>query len=145
MRTPDNVKPERCYYIDWLRVLGMLVVFLFHSARFFDSIGWHVKNGQQHIGFDVFIAFCGGWIMPLFFLISGGSTFYALQRRSGRQYTGERFRRLVIPYLMGVLILVPKQTGKYDIHLEVKMPFTEKFNSYNGSPFHVNLAFGYRF
>ena len=34
---------------------------------------------------------------------------------------------------------------KYDIHLEVKMPFTGKFNSYGGSPLHVNLGLGYRF
>ena len=34
---------------------------------------------------------------------------------------------------------------KYDIHLEIKMPFTEKFNSYGGSPLHVNLGLGYRF
>jgi len=109
VRTPDNVKQERCYYIDWLRVLGMLVVFLFHSAHFFDSIDWHVKNGQNHIGFDAFIAFCAGWMMPLFFLISGGSTFFALQRRSGGQYIRERFKRLVIPYVMGVFILIPPQ------------------------------------
>ena len=35
--------------------------------------------------------------------------------------------------------------GRYDIHLEVKLPFTEKFNSYGGSPMHVNLGLGYRF
>jgi len=35
--------------------------------------------------------------------------------------------------------------GKYDIHLEAKMPFTGKFNSYRGSLFHVNLGLGYRF
>jgi glucan biosynthesis protein C len=110
VRTPDNVKQERCYYIDWLRVLGMLAVFLFHCARFFDSmIDWHVKNGQQHMGFNVFIAFCGGWMMPLFFLLSGGSTFYALKRRSSKQYIGERFKRLVIPYIMGIFILIPPQ------------------------------------
>ncbi len=34
---------------------------------------------------------------------------------------------------------------KYDIHFEIKLPFTEKFNSYGGSPFHVNLGLGYRF
>lgn len=32
-----------------------------------------------------------------------------------------------------------------DIHLEIKMPFTENFNGYGGSPFHVNLGLGYRF
>jgi hypothetical protein len=35
--------------------------------------------------------------------------------------------------------------GKHDIHLEIKMPFTERFNRYGGSPFHVNLGLGYRF
>ena len=32
-----------------------------------------------------------------------------------------------------------------DIHLEVKIPFTEKFNNYAGAPLHVNLGVGYRF
>jgi len=34
---------------------------------------------------------------------------------------------------------------RYDVHLEFKMPFTETFNSYGGSPAHVNLGFGFRF
>jgi len=34
---------------------------------------------------------------------------------------------------------------KYDVHVELKMPVTEKFNSYNGSPAHINLGIGYRF
>lgn len=109
MSISNNVKQERCYYIDWLRVLGMLVVFLFHSAHFFDSIDWHVKNGQHHIGFDAFTAFCAAWMMPLFFLVSGGGTYFALQRRSGGQYILERLKRLVIPYVMGVFVLIPPQ------------------------------------
>jgi len=34
---------------------------------------------------------------------------------------------------------------RYDVHLEFKMPFTEKFNFYGGSPAHLNLGFGFRF
>ena len=33
----------------------------------------------------------------------------------------------------------------FDIHAEFKIPFTEKLNSYGGSPAHVNLGLGYRF
>jgi hypothetical protein len=36
----------RYYDIDWLRVLGMITIFLFHNARFFNDEGWHVKNFQ---------------------------------------------------------------------------------------------------
>ena len=34
---------------------------------------------------------------------------------------------------------------KVDVHLEIKLPVTEKFNNYAGSPLHVNLGLGYRF
>ena len=34
---------------------------------------------------------------------------------------------------------------KIDVHLELKMPTTERFNSYNASPAHINLGIGYRF
>jgi len=34
---------------------------------------------------------------------------------------------------------------KYDVHIELKVPFTEAFNSYGGSPAHLNLGIGYRF
>jgi hypothetical protein len=34
---------------------------------------------------------------------------------------------------------------KLDVHLEMKVPFTEKFNSLGGSPAHINLGIGYRF
>jgi len=34
---------------------------------------------------------------------------------------------------------------RYDIHLEIMMPFTEKFDAYGGSPLHTNLGLAYRF
>jgi len=34
---------------------------------------------------------------------------------------------------------------RYDVHMEFKFPFTERLNSYNGSPAHINLGIGYRF
>jgi len=34
----------RLYYLDWLRVLAILTVFVYHSTRFFNLEDWHVKN-----------------------------------------------------------------------------------------------------
>jgi len=34
----------RLYYLDWLRVLAILTVFVYHSGRFFNMEEWHVKN-----------------------------------------------------------------------------------------------------
>jgi len=39
--------PERRYDVDWLRIIAMLAVFLYHCTRFFDPEGWHLKNTEQ--------------------------------------------------------------------------------------------------
>ena len=63
--------------LDWLRVLAILAVFVFHSGRFFDLGGWHVKNPTTYFGVQVWITFLANWLMPVVFAISGASLFYA--------------------------------------------------------------------
>lgn len=102
-------RQERRHDIDWLRVLAMFSVFLFHCARYFDNEGWHVKNPQLSFGFSVFVGILVQWIMPIFFVLSGSSSWFALNFRSARQYLGERFKRLFIPLIFGIFILIPPQ------------------------------------
>ena len=55
---------ERRYDIDWLRVIAMLAIFVFHSTRFFDPEGWHLKNPEQSV--ILFVAVRGliwPWVM----------------------------------------------------------------------------------
>jgi len=47
--------------------------------------------------------------MPLLFFISGTVSYYMLQRRSGWQFVMLRLRRLLVPVLFGMLVLVPPQ------------------------------------
>lgn len=100
---------ERRNDIDWLRVLAMFSVFLFHCARYFDHEGWHVKNPQLGLGFSVFVGILAQWIMPIFFVLSGMSSRFALNFRSAGQFIGERFKRLFIPLVFGIFILIPPQ------------------------------------
>jgi hypothetical protein len=139
---------KRSYDIDWLRILATGMVFLFHCARFFDEGGWHVKNNVTAFGASVFVAVVGQWIMPLFFLLSGLSTYYALTFRGNGQFVGERFRRLVIPFLeirqrSGAAILHPAPDGHRGDRLlhrklghtrvdEVSYPGRERFRHHHG-------------
>ncbi len=103
-------KEARHYDHDWLTVLAMLVIFLFHCARFFNFEDWHVKNNQLDAGMSLFVSIVAQWIMPLFFLLSGLSSAYSLKSRTAGDYIGNRFRRLVIPLTFGTFILlVPVQ------------------------------------
>ena len=77
---------ERRYDIDWLRVLTIMLVFFFHCARFFGGGPWHLKNPEESFVAHIFIMFLDLWIMPLFFLLSGAGSWYALRTRNGGQY-----------------------------------------------------------
>lgn len=105
----DSMK--RFYFIDWLRVLAMLAIFLFHADRFFDFDGWHVKNPEQNVISTIHIALFSIWIMPLFFVLSGASVYYSLQTRTKKAFVWERVKRLMVPLvLLGYFVTSPPQS-----------------------------------
>ncbi|MDH4267177.1 MAG: acyltransferase family protein [Deltaproteobacteria bacterium] len=99
-------KSARHYDNDWLTVLAMLIIFFFHCARFFNFEDWHVKNNQLDEGMTLFVAIVAQWIMPLFFILSGISSYYSLKSRTSGRYIGNRFQRLVIPLIFGTFVLL---------------------------------------
>lgn len=110
METNLQTKTERQFYIDWLRILLIFSVFLFHVGMIFNSWHWHVKNDTTYKGVLWYsMVLLHQWRMPLLFLVSGASTYFALGKRTSRQYLGERFKRLIIPLVVGVFTLVPVQ------------------------------------
>ena len=89
------------YELDWLRVLAILVVFLYHSTRFFNLGDWHVKNFDTYLWVEFWNIFATRWMMPLFFIISGASLFYAIGKSKGfRRFYVDKFMRLMIPVLL---------------------------------------------
>ena len=112
-----NEPPARLYYLDWLRVLAMLGVFFYHNARFFDGFSdWHVKNAATNLTASIYRAFVEQWGMPLFFLLAGAGTFFALKVIRPWQYVQERTLRLIIPLIFGMLIIVAPQAYYEAIH-----------------------------
>lgn len=96
------VEKKRFYDIDWLRVLGMFTIFLFHNARFFNEDDWHVKNFQLDFGMSVFVAILDHFIMPLFFVLSAIAIYHALKKRTNAEFMRERVVRLLIPLGVGM-------------------------------------------
>jgi peptidoglycan/LPS O-acetylase OafA/YrhL len=105
-----NEMDKRRYDIDWLRVLVMLAVFFFHCARFFGGGTWHLNNDEESIVALIFIGWLDMWFMPLFCLLSGVGSWYALRSRNDGQYVLERVKRILVPlYTVGLFLLLPSQ------------------------------------
>ncbi len=97
----DGKNIQRRYDIDWLRVLAILSVFVFHSTRFFDLGDWHVKNPVTYSAVQVWIEFASSWLMPFVFVISGASLFYAVGKSGTGQFIKDKVLRLLVPLVVG--------------------------------------------
>ncbi|NCF67496.1 MAG: acyltransferase family protein [Chloroflexi bacterium] len=127
--TKSNVKKSgRLYYLDWLRVILIFGVFLVHAVHPFDAlIPWYIKNAEQNSAVTAFLLLTNPWGIPLFFLVAGAGSKFALSRRSNKQYISERVNRLLIPFVVGSLLLSPLQAYLEALH---KGSFQGSFLSY---------------
>jgi glucan biosynthesis protein C len=137
MSVTKSSSPRR-YDLDWLRVCAIMTVFVFHSSRFFDTDGWHVKNPTTYFGVQVWITFLANWLMPLIFVISGASLFYAIKSRGARQFITDKVLRLLVPLIFGMFTHVMLQ-----VYLErlTHHQFTGSFYSF--IPHYFDGWYGY--
>jgi len=105
-----KVMTNRQHYVDWLRVIATIGIFLFHNSRAYDYGDWHIKNALTSLGATQFVEFMNIWMMPLFFVLSGASVYYSLKSRNGGTFLKERFFRIMIPWLLtGIFVMGPPQ------------------------------------
>ena len=103
-------KTVRLHYLDWLQVLAILGVFLFHAFHPFDDlVDWHIKNAEKSTLATFFTGFFNLWGMPFFFFMAGATSWFSLRWRTPGRYVRERVTRLLIPLIIGSIILTPIQ------------------------------------
>ncbi len=121
-------KNIRRYDLDWLRVIVFALLIFYHVGMFFVPWGWHIKNNVIYDWLRWPMLFLNQWRLPILFVISGMGTYYALGKRSMGKFVLERYLRLGIPLLVGMLLVVPPQ-----IYLEriVNGEFTGSYLDFN--------------
>lgn len=102
-----SARPKRRRELDLMGMLIVLGLIPFHTANVFDPLLFYVQNKPPSMVALVFVAFAGLWTMPLMMLIAGIATWYSLRKRTASEFVRERFRRLFIPFVAGLIILVP--------------------------------------
>ena len=54
----------------------------YHTGAIFANFDFHIKNNVTSTGLTIIDIFIDNWHMPLFFLLAGASTWFALNKRS---------------------------------------------------------------
>ena len=96
-------------FLDWLRVIAIFVLIFFHTGMLFVGWGWHITNDETIPALVWPMDLAHRLRMPLLFVIAGAGMWFALQRRSGKSFTGERTLRLLVPAIVGMFLIVPPQ------------------------------------
>ncbi len=101
----------RKHYLDNLRSLSILLLFPFHVFMIYNN--WGESNYIHGAALAVPSAInqiLYLFMMPLLFAVAGISSRYALHKRSAKQYVGERVRKLLLPLLFSMLLVLPVQS-----------------------------------
>lgn len=106
----SNTSSQRRTDLDWLRVIAVLLLVPFHAALIFlpdPALVAYVKDSQPSAVLAPLVDFLSRWQLEVLFFVAGAASWYALGGRSAGRYLAERLRRLLIPFILGLLTLVP--------------------------------------
>lgn len=106
MKHENQAYPRRSD-LDALRAGAMLLGIVLHaSLSFFPSL-WMVADSRSEPSFGVVFSAIHGFRMPLFFVMSGFFSAMLLHRRGWLALVGHRYRRVLLPLLLGMVTVVP--------------------------------------
>ncbi|WP_421762973.1 acyltransferase family protein [Ekhidna sp.] len=101
---------ERRYDIDWLRVIAIGLLLIYHIAIAFQPWGVLIGFIQTNDPMEsvwIPMSMLNIWRIPLLFFVSGMGVWFAIQRRNWKQLLTERSKRILLPFLFGMTVIIP--------------------------------------
>ena len=101
---------SRLCYVDWLRIIIVALLIPHHIAITFSHLGdvyVYLPIKDNSIYFFLQSTFLNLWFMRMLFFVSGISTFYALRKRTIKEYFKERCKKLLLPFVFAILLICP--------------------------------------
>jgi len=101
---------ERRHDIDWLRVIAIGLLLIYHIAIIFQPwalfIGF-IRSDESLEGLWKPMTMLNVWRIPLLFYVSGMGLYFALKKRNWKQLLVERSKRILLPFIFGIIAITP--------------------------------------
>jgi peptidoglycan/LPS O-acetylase OafA/YrhL len=124
---------SRRYDIDWIRVIAIGLLLIYHVAIAFQSWGIMLSFITAPTPWPALwlpMGMLNIWRIPLLFFVSGMGVYFALQNRTAGQLLWERTRRILVPFIVGVVLIVPA-------HIYLWQHYNGFKESYTPNPGHL--------
>jgi glucans biosynthesis protein C len=100
----------RRYDIDWLRVIAIGLLLIYHIAIGFQPWGMmigFITSPTSWTGLWLPMTLLNVWRIPLLFFVSGMGVYFAMQQRTWKELITERMLRIALPFVFGMFAIVP--------------------------------------
>lgn len=101
---------ERRHDIDWLRVIAIGLLLIYHIAIIFQPwamfIGF-IRSDELIENVWKPMSLLNIWRIPLLFYVSGMGVYFAIQKRNWKEMLLERGKRILLPFVFGMIAIVP--------------------------------------
>lgn len=118
---------ERRYDIDWLRIIAIGLLLIYHIGIIFQPWGIYYGFIQSSVtSSTLFIpmSMINIWRIPLLFFVSGMGVCFSLRRRNWKQLLIERSQRILLPLIFGVLFIVPLHVYLFQIYYDQEIVYS---------------------
>lgn len=117
----------RIHAFDLLRALAMTWGIFFHGALPFmetPAPDWPLRDPTYHATLLDFLVWASHRIrMPLFFIMSGYFSYMLLERRGTIEFLKNRLKKIGLPLLLGLLIIIPIVIEVFTVNKGLLNPF----------------------
>ena len=124
---------NRRYDIDWLRVIAIGLLLIYHIGIGFQPWGVFIGFIQSVKPLEslwIPMSMLNVWRIPLLFFVSGMGVCFAMRKRNWKQLLLERTKRIFVPFLFGVFFIVP-------IHIFLWQKYYSQDMIYSPNPVHL--------
>lgn len=101
---------ERRHDIDWLRVVAIGLLLIYHIAIIFQPwamfVGF-IRSDEPIENLWKPMTMLNVWRIPLLFYVSGMGLYFAIKKRNFWQLLTERSKRILLPLIFGIVAIAP--------------------------------------
>ncbi|GAL72419.1 acyltransferase family protein [Jejuia pallidilutea] len=101
---------ERRYDIDWLRVIAIGLLLIYHIAIVFQPWAMFlafIRSETLSTNLWKPMTLLNVWRIPILFYVSGMGLFFAMRKRNWSELIKERAKRILVPFLFGIVAVTP--------------------------------------
>lgn len=120
------MKTTRRHDIDWLRVIAIWLLLIYHIAIVFQPWAMFfgfIRSAELIEGLWKPMTMLNVWRIPILFYVSGMGVYFAIKKRNWKQLLLERSKRILLPFIFGFFAITPLHMFIFQNYYEMPLGY----------------------